>query len=61
MASTGILLLLLAAVVAGPRHGGATEYIVGDSDGWAIGPNYLAWSQKYNFTTGDTLGTNHYR
>ncbi|VAI20549.1 unnamed protein product [Triticum turgidum subsp. durum] len=60
MASTGILLLLLAtAAIAGPRHAGATEYTVGDSDGWTIGPNYLAWSQKYNFTTGDTLAFNY--
>ncbi|VAI35244.1 unnamed protein product [Triticum turgidum subsp. durum] len=60
MASTPILLLLLAtAAMAGLRHAGATEYTVGDSDGWTIGPNYLAWSQKYNFTTGDTLAFNY--
>ncbi|KAM3259385.1 hypothetical protein ACQJBY_050918 [Aegilops geniculata] len=60
MASTGILMLLLAtAAMAGPRHAVATEYTVGDSDGWTIGPNYLAWSQKYNFTTGDTLAFNY--
>ena len=62
MASTPILLLLLApAAMAGLRHAGATEYTVGDSDGWTIGPNYLAWAQKYNFTTGYTLGMNHFR
>jgi hypothetical protein len=57
MAATAILLLLLAAAAAAPRDAGATEYAVGDSGGWTIGPNYLAWSQKYNFTAGDTLGT----
>ena len=55
-AVTAILLLLFAAA-AGPRRAGATEYTVGDSDGWTNGPNYLAWSQMYNFTAGDTLGT----
>lgn len=47
------LVLLLAAA----RRHGATDYAVGDSAGWTIGPNYLTWSQKYNFTAGDTLGT----
>lgn len=51
------VLLLLIAAAATPRHAGATEYTVGDSQGWTIGPSYLAWSQKYNFTAGDTLGT----
>lgn len=48
------LLLLAAAAAAG--FAGATEYTVGDSEGWTIGPSYLAWSTKYNFTAGDTLG-----
>ncbi|CAN6175176.1 unnamed protein product [Urochloa humidicola] len=56
-AATAILLLLAAAA---RRHGaGATEYTVGDSAGWTIGPNYLTWSQKYNFTAGDTLVFNY--
>ncbi|KAM0907289.1 hypothetical protein ACQ4PT_016231 [Festuca glaucescens] len=59
MAATAILLLLLAAAAAAPRDAGATEYTVGDSGGWTIGPNYLAWSQKYNFTAGDTLAFNY--
>jgi hypothetical protein len=57
MAATAIVLLLLAVAAAAPRGAGATEYTVGDSDGWTIGPNYMAWSQQYNFTAGDTLGT----
>jgi hypothetical protein len=57
MAATGSLLLLLAAAAAAPRDAGATEYTVGDSEGWTIGPNFGAWSQQYNFTAGDTLGT----
>jgi hypothetical protein len=52
------ILLLLVLLAEARRHGaGATEYTVGDSAGWTIGPNYLTWSQKYNFTAGDTLGT----
>ncbi|OEL38801.1 hypothetical protein BAE44_0000181 [Dichanthelium oligosanthes] len=48
--------LLLVLLAAARRHGaGAKEYTVGDSAGWTIGPNYLTWSQKYNFTAGDTL------
>ena len=31
-------------------------YNVGDSENWNTGVNYLSWSQKYNFTVGDTLG-----
>nr|XP_051189228.1 uclacyanin-3-like [Lolium perenne] len=58
MAATAMIILLLLAA-ASPRDGGATEYTVGDSDGWAIGPNYDAWSQQYNFTAGDTLAFNY--
>lgn len=53
MLAAAILLFLAAA----PRHAaGGTEYTVGDAGGWTNGPNYLTWSQKYNFTAGDTLG-----
>ncbi|KAF0910738.1 hypothetical protein E2562_004724 [Oryza meyeriana var. granulata] len=52
--AAALLLLLAAAGLAG-----ATEYTVGDSEGWTIGPSYLAWSQKYNFTAGDTLVFNY--
>ncbi|WVZ65718.1 hypothetical protein U9M48_015035 [Paspalum notatum var. saurae] len=54
-----IVLLLITVLLAAPRRHGATEYTVGDSAGWTIGPNYLAWSQKYNFTAGDTLVFNY--
>ena len=60
LSSRAAAAILLVAVVLeeARRHGaGATEYTVGDSAGWTNGPNYLTWSQKYNFTTGDTLGT----
>ncbi|KAL6655146.1 hypothetical protein ACP70R_005972 [Stipagrostis hirtigluma subsp. patula] len=53
MAAVIVLLLVLAA--ARRPGAGATEYTVGDSEGWTNGPNYLSWSQKHNFTAGDTL------
>uniref|UniRef100_A0ACD5XUR7 Uncharacterized protein n=1 Tax=Avena sativa TaxID=4498 RepID=A0ACD5XUR7_AVESA len=59
MAATAILLILLAAAAAAPRGDGATEYMVGDSEGWTNGPNYAAWSQQHNFTAGDTLAFNY--
>lgn len=34
----------------------ATEYAVGDTDGWETGTNFLRWSQNHNFTVGDVLG-----
>ncbi|XP_073012166.1 uncharacterized protein [Typha latifolia] len=38
---------------------GAIDYIVGDEDGWSTGVNYLLWSEKYNFTVGDSLVFNY--
>ncbi|XP_015696643.1 blue copper protein 1a-like [Oryza brachyantha] len=53
--SSAAVLALVVAAAAAAGLAGATEYTVGDSEGWTIGPSYLAWSQKYNFTAGDTL------
>jgi len=55
--SAAAAILHLVLFLAAARRHGATDYTVGDSAGWSIGPNYLTWSQKYNFTAGDTLGT----
>ncbi|EER99274.1 hypothetical protein BDA96_02G296000 [Sorghum bicolor] len=52
---TAAAILHLVLLLAAARRHGATDYTVGDSAGWTIGPNYLTWSQKYNFTAGDTL------
>lgn len=57
--TTAAAILHLALLLAAARRHGATDYTVGDSAGWAIGPNYLIWSQKYNFTAGDTLVFNY--
>ncbi|XP_074580992.1 basic blue protein-like [Curcuma longa] len=37
----------------------ATEYAVGDTDGWETGTNFLRWSQNHNFTVGDVLVFNY--
>ncbi|KAJ8490561.1 hypothetical protein OPV22_012282 [Ensete ventricosum] len=46
-----LILLPLMAL----QHVAATDYMVGDDDGWTTGTNYLTWSEKYNFTVGDVL------
>ncbi|WOK94675.1 mavicyanin-like [Canna indica] len=53
LCSTSLAMILLALIA---QHSvGATEYIVGDENRWTTGTNYLAWSEKYNFTVGDVL------
>ncbi|KAF3796488.1 Blue copper protein [Nymphaea thermarum] len=37
------------------RHIEAAVYTVGDDDEWSLEGDYDKWSQKYNFTVGDTL------
>ncbi|KAF3324938.1 mavicyanin-like protein [Carex littledalei] len=55
-AHTIISYALLAAYISAV---GATDYTVGDSNGWTISLNYMAWSTKYNFTVGDALLFNY--
>lgn len=40
-------------------HVEATDYTVGDVDGWSTSTNFQAWSEKYNFLVGDVLGEPH--
>ncbi|KAL6846685.1 hypothetical protein ACP4OV_024133 [Aristida adscensionis] len=54
-AMAAAIVLLLSAAARRHPGAGATEYMVGDSEGWTNGLNYLTWSQKHNFTAGDTL------
>ncbi|KAJ3692818.1 hypothetical protein LUZ60_011913 [Juncus effusus] len=56
---TRILLITFIGALMRKTLIGATDYTVGDSEGWTIGQNYLAWAQKYNFTVGDTLLFNY--
>ncbi|XP_042385906.1 basic blue protein-like [Zingiber officinale] len=37
----------------------ATEYDVGDTEGWETGTNFLRWSRNHNFTVGDVLVFNY--
>lgn len=50
------LVLLATLALLLPRAATATDFTVGDENGWNTGTNYLTWSQKYNFTVGDVLG-----
>lgn len=51
MARAAVLLMVLVAV--GPAV--ATEYSVGDSQGWASGVDYSTWVAGKTFNVGDTL------
>nr|CAD1830495.1 unnamed protein product [Ananas comosus var. bracteatus] len=37
----------------------AKDYRVGGTDGWTFGPDFLQWSEQYNFTVGDVLIFNY--
>ncbi|XP_072973849.1 basic blue protein-like [Typha angustifolia] len=59
--SKSMISYLLISILAlfSSYHVIAIDYIVGDEDGWATGVNYLLWSEKYNFTVGDSLVFNY--
>ncbi|WVZ92448.1 hypothetical protein U9M48_038512 [Paspalum notatum var. saurae] len=54
MASRSSLIALLV-VVSCAAAASATQFTVGDSSGWTIGPNYSSWTSGKTFTVGDTL------
>lgn len=56
MASVNILVALAIFVVAFPSTS-ATEFVVGDAQGWNLGVDYGAWASGKTFVVGDTLGT----
>lgn len=55
MALLTSLLILAASVLSAVNQASAVTYTVGDAENWNSGVNYLAWSQKHNFTVGDAL------
>ncbi|XP_058106263.1 uclacyanin-3-like [Magnolia sinica] len=59
MARAVVFLALLLIVPAAY----ATQYTVGDTNGWTTGVNYVSWASGKNFAVGDTLlftyGSNH--
>ncbi|PWZ19960.1 Uclacyanin 1 [Zea mays] len=51
--AAGLVVLALLAAVAAPAH--ATDYVVGDSAGWASGVDYATWASGKTFAAGDNL------
>ncbi|KAK6946446.1 Phytocyanin domain [Dillenia turbinata] len=50
------MLLPILLIISFYFHGfQSAVYTVGDDEQWNTGVNYLKWSEKYNFTVGDTL------
>jgi hypothetical protein len=56
--AAGLVVLALLAAVATPAH--ATDYVVGDSSGWASGVDYATWASSKTFAAGDNLGESSY-
>ncbi|KAJ1268906.1 hypothetical protein BS78_07G169200 [Paspalum vaginatum] len=54
MASRSTLIALLV-VVSCAAAASATDFTVGDSQGWTIGPDYSTWASGKNFAVGDKL------
>lgn len=53
----GVTALLVLLMVAVPAY--ATEYTVGDSQGWTSGVDYGTWVSAKTFMVGDTLCKSH--
>lgn len=56
MASLKISVALAILAIAFPSSF-ATNWVVGDSSGWALNYDYVAWANGKDFVVGDTLGT----
>lgn len=48
--------LLVIALIVFPSMVLATEYVVGDDEGWNSGVDYYAWLDGKTFYVGDVLG-----
>ncbi len=55
MASNRFVAFAIVAVVL-PTFAMATEYFVGDDEGWKVGVNYSEWANGKVFRVGDKLG-----
>ncbi|XP_065852056.1 blue copper protein-like [Euphorbia lathyris] len=53
MASKFVVFAAIAIIL--PAVAMATEYVVGDGEGWKVGPNYTQWASGKMFYVGDTL------
>ena len=56
MASNRFFILAIAAILL-PTIAIATEYVVGDENGWTNNVNYDDWAKDKMFNVGDKLGT----
>ncbi|XP_073133016.1 stellacyanin-like [Henckelia pumila] len=54
MASKAFLIAVIVATVL-VASTLATDYMVGDNDGWKLGVDYTAWAKGKTFYVGDTL------
>ncbi|RWW57904.1 hypothetical protein BHE74_00035289, partial [Ensete ventricosum] len=54
----GVVALLVLLVAAAPAAA-ATDYTVGDLQGWVSGVDYNAWASSKTFDVGDTLCKHH--
>ncbi|XP_075508188.1 blue copper protein-like [Primulina tabacum] len=53
MASKAFLIVVVVATAVAPTL--ATDYMVGDNDGWTLGVDYTAWAKGKDFYVGDTI------
>lgn len=56
MARKSLLAVTILAVIVIPTTTFATEYIVGDDDGWRSNFDYANWAENKTFRVGDRLG-----
>lgn len=49
-------LILFIAMAIVPAIVGATDFIVGDEEGWKLGVNYTEWAEDKEFRVGDRIG-----
>ncbi|KAH0470491.1 hypothetical protein IEQ34_000214 [Dendrobium chrysotoxum] len=52
-------LALFIAMATVPAIVGATDFIVGDEDGWKLGVNYTEWAEDKDFRVGDRIVFNY--
>lgn len=55
MAASRMLMALAISATMVVELAMATNYTVGDSDGWELGGNFQSWASSKNFTVGDVL------
>ncbi|XP_057775653.1 mavicyanin-like [Salvia miltiorrhiza] len=53
MASKAFLMTIMVAAAVAPAI--ATDYMVGDADGWKLNVNYTQWAAGKSFHVGDSL------